>query len=223
METFEVYSQAAELVDIYALRYQVYCLERGFLPASRYPARLESDGFDRRSAHFAARSSNGLVAGTVRLVLSKGEPFPFELHCPPEEGFKRPPPEECAEVSRLAVRRDYRRRTGDTFYGVNARVRRGRAHEPDGSERRERSPLLVLGLYREAYRFSRANGIRYWYAAMERSLVRMLARHDFDFMPIGPECDYYGPVTPYVADLAKVERKLRKSKPELLEWFQHGA
>jgi len=55
------YFQARPIDDVpqllensYSLRYQVYCVERKFLPARDYPAGLEIDEFDRHSIHVGA-------------------------------------------------------------------------------------------------------------------------------------------------------------------------
>lgn len=212
---------------IFNLRYQVYCIECGFLDPLDYPNQLEIDPDDRRSVHFGATNNEGLLAGTSRLVLSNGsEPFPYALHCPSFHDFVPPPAHLCAEVSRLAVSRHYRRRKGDTLSGVNeldtARAGNVVATPATGREKRVGAPLLVLGLYREMFRYSKTHGIRYWYAAMERPLVRVLARYGFIFTPIGEERDYWGPVTPYIGDLWQLEDSLDRSNPELMNWFRYG-
>ena len=225
LECHEPASGHRELAEIYALRYQVYCLERGFLDALEYPGRLECDNDDVRSAHVAARNADGVTVGTARLVLSTpGQPFPFESHCPPFADFARPAAELSAEVSRLAVSKAYRRRAGDTPDGVNEQeIEEQPFTAPPGvTEKRANAPLLVLGLYREMIRYSLAHGIRSWYAAMERSLTRVLARYGFTFVPIGPERDYYGPVSPYIGDLQRILKDLEQTNPDLLWWFCHG-
>ena len=109
------------------------------------------------------------------------------------------------------------------MYGINPADLEGpRTPGERGADKRVNAPLLVLGLYREMYRYSRAHGIRYWYAAMERSLAKVLALYGFVFKPIGPEQDYYGPVTPYLGDLRDLEDLVRSYNPKLLDWFQHG-
>ena len=225
LHSYEQGSDGPELNELYALRYQIYCLECHFLNEARYPDGLEIDDYDQRSAHFAATNAEGVVAGTARLVLpAAGEPFPFIDHCPPFPDFKPPPAAESGEVSRLAVKREYRRRAGDTLWGINQSHLKGPS-APDESprgEKRVNAPLLVLGLYRQIYRFSCENGIRYWYAAMEKGLARVLRIYGFDFAPIGPESDYYGPVTPYLGDLRKLERELEASNPALMWWFRSG-
>ena len=54
------------------------------------------------------------------------------------------------------------------------------------------------------YAYSRKNGIRHWYAVMERPLARSLLRLNFAFKAIGPQTDYYGPVMPYLADIREL-------------------
>jgi N-acyl amino acid synthase of PEP-CTERM/exosortase system len=69
------------------------------------------------------------------------------------------------------------------------------------------------------YRYSRKNGIRYWYAAMERSLARSLDKMGFRFVPIGPQVDYYGPVTPHMVDLDELNERLKQENRFLAAWF----
>ena len=69
------------------------------------------------------------------------------------------------------------------------------------------------------HRHSQRNGIRWWYATMEQTLARSLAKMGFRFVPIGPEIDYYGPVTPFVTDLDELAVTLRRSNPFLAAWF----
>ncbi len=225
LHSYDCGSEVAELNDLYALRYQIYCLECHFLNAARYPDGLETDAYDARSAHFSATNAEGVVAGTARLVMPvQDEPLPFFDHCPPFDDFVPPPAAESGEVSRLAVKREYRRRAGDSLWGINESHLKGpsASDESPHGEKRVNAPLLVLGLYRQIYRFSCENGIRYWYAAMEKGLARVLRIYGFDFTPIGPESDYYGPVTPYLGDLRKLEEALEASNPALLWWFRSG-
>lgn len=70
------------------------------------------------------------------------------------------------------------------------------------------------------YQHSVRAGIRYWYAAMERPLARVLERMGFPFEQVGPETDYFGPVTPYMADLRRLEVLVGGRNPALLAWMQ---
>lgn len=216
-------STKMDLDAVFNLRYQVYCIEAGFLDPGDYPDQLEMDDDDQRSIHFGAKNSAGLLAGTSRLVLgSDDQPFPYATHCPPFDGFTPPPWQMSAEVSRLAVSKKYRRRAGDSMSGVNELDAAKIKPPPLPNDKRVGAPLLVLSLYREMFQYSKAHGIRYWYAAMERPLVRVLARYGFLFTPIGEQRDYWGPVTPYIGDLQQLENALDQSNPELMDWFRYG-
>lgn len=209
----------AAMQSIYELRYQVYCLECGFLSPADYPHGQESDEYDEESAHFCTRNLKDEVVGYVRLVPSdrKTGRFPWQRHCRTLiDGAALPPHDESAEVSRLMVRGDYRRRRGDTIVGLNQET-----DVPSASgERRVSSPQILLSMYRQMYIYSQRTGIRYWYAAMERSLARALTRMGFSFRQIGEEADYFGPVAPYLADLQELEISLAQSNPALLAWMQ---
>ena len=214
------------LKEIYKLRYEVYCLERHYLEASNCKEEMETDEYDDCSIHFAAYTLSNDIVGTVRLVQPHpGQQYPFQLHCVPFPEFTYPAADSAAEISRLVVRKTYRRRRGDSMEGISQDFREKgstKAIRPTSTvrgDKRGNSPLLLLGMYREMYRHSRQNGIRYWYAAMERSLARSLDKMGFKFVPIGPQVDYYGPVTPHMVDLNELNERLKRENKFLAAWF----
>lgn len=219
-------SADALLARICRLRYEVYCVERGFLDAAAYPDGIESDAYDRGAAHVAARALDGDLVGAVRLVRpGEGQSFPFEAQCQVFDGVVLPPRSEAGEVSRLIVKKTFRRRRGDSMEGVSSdfvkqRTSAGRRRVARAHEHRGNSPLLLLGMYRALYRYSVANGVRYWYAAMERSLARSLDRMGFPLVAIGPPGDYYGPVTLHMVDLRDLERRVEAANPFMAAWFK---
>lgn len=212
--------------DLFRLRYDVYCLERAFLKPDVAVAGLERDDYDDCSTHFAAYTEDEALVGTVRLVTPEpARAYPFQLHCSVFPHFQMPADAGCGEISRLAVRRSHRRRRADCLVGVPGFT--PVAVPPFGlapeQERRETdSPMLLLGMYREMYRHSRVHGIRYWFAAMERSLAFSLRKIGFRFEPIGPVADYYGKVTPYVLDLGAAIPELSVNNPPLSAWFDEA-
>lgn len=214
------------LKEIFRLRYEVYCLERNFLDGNDFNCGMESDDFDDCSIHFAAYTLTDEIIGTVRLVQpGVDRPFPFASHCQSFPEFALPHPDQAAEISRLVVRKTFRRRRGDSMEGISQDfMEKGKTEkiQPRTAMQRDKrgnSPLLLLGLYREMFRYSRQNDIRYWYAAMERSLARSLGKMGFQFKPIGPQVDYYGPVTLFMADLDELNERLHRENKFLAAWF----
>lgn len=209
----------ASFTAIEELRYQVYCQECGFLPPENYPDKRERDEHDADSAHFAALNEADDLVGYVRLVFPDAlEIFPFQMHCVSLlDGVILPPAAQTAEISRLMVHKHYRRRQGER---PPAGISSLEPEAPRAEDQRSPSPQIMLTLYREMYTYSVNNDIRYWYAAMERSLARILTRMNFGFQQIGPFTDYYGPVAPYVADLRVLEYQLGRRDPALLAWMR---
>ncbi|BCB26566.1 hypothetical protein SKTS_14520 [Sulfurimicrobium lacus] len=226
---FSVIDNAANLRDSYALRYEVYCHERGFLVPENYPSRLETDYFDQHSIHVGGVNKEGMLVGTLRLVLPSPLGFPLFEHCElfPEYQYLADPDRQdqfyAAEISRLAVSKSYRRRKNDGLYDL-ASEEDGGAFERNGNEvaHQRHRPEIILGLYKAMYQASKRQGVTHWFAAMEKTLLRLLRRYNFDFKPIGPELDYYGPVIPYLAAISDIEAGVRQRCPDMLEEFVQG-
>jgi len=87
-------------------------------------------------------------------------------------------------------------------------------------EERRNSPQILLSLYRQIYSYSLKHGIHYWYAAMERSLARIMDRMNFGFQQLGPPTDYYGVVAPYLANIRDTEILIGKKNQALLNWMR---
>lgn len=210
--------------ELFKLRYDVYCIERAFLNADDAFDGMEFDDYDDRSTHFAAYTMDETLIGTVRLVTPRPlQPFPFQLHCATFSHFRMPAHHQCGEISRLAVKRTHRRRRADSVRGIPgfAPLRQQPLMlTPEVERRNTNSPMLLLGMYREMYRHSRAKGIRYWFAAMERSLAYSLEKMGFLFRAIGPVSDYYGEVTPYLLDLGELMPELAARNPPLGAWLE---
>ena len=231
--TFVVGTDPRNEERIFALRYQVYCLERGFLPPEDYPNGLERDGYDAYSTHIAANNLTGIVVGGVRLVTPPdGEPFPFQAHCPRLFANRtNPQNHECAEISRLVISKLNRQRADDTLFGVPSQLLeeplsppstfdRRKAQRGD-SDRRKLQPEILLGLLRQVYRHCKLQNIGYWYMAMERPLARLLERiFYFSLEQIGEQVDYYGPVIPSILSVKHFEHALSRGDPLLFAWFQ---
>ena len=183
------------LQQSFELRYQVYCLERGFLPAERYPTAIETDAFDAHSLHIGTLDPLGALVGTARLVRPSAEGLPIFEHCQLSGGVELQRARVTGvEVSRLAVSRQYRRS-------------------------RDGGGALVVALYRSLYEVSKTFGYTHWLVATEPSLQRLVAKFGFPFRQIGPEVDYLGPVAPYLMDLSEFDRVVMSGKHSALETF----
>lgn len=184
----------------FQLRYQVYCLERGLLPAEDYPDHLETDAFDKHSIHIGTLDRSGTLVGTARLVRPNIAGLPIFDHCDisSDEIELHRAHSTMVELSRLAVSRQYRRP-------------------------RNGSGKLVVTLYRSLYETSKAFGYTHWLTATEPSLQRLVSKVGFPFRQVGPEIDYFGPVAPYLMDLREFDLSIYSGRFPVLRTFRLGS
>jgi N-acyl amino acid synthase of PEP-CTERM/exosortase system len=212
------------LESSYRLRYQVYCLERKFLPAENYPDQLEVDEFDLLSIHVGAVDACGELAGTARVVRTSDAGFPLVRHCTidPDEAALFGSHSTPVEVSRLSVSRNYSRRDGDGWYGSKGGLGFVAGATGRSRERRHRRGEVFLTLLKAVYQTTKRIGATHWLAATEQSMQRMLAQHGFPFRQIGPEIDYAGPVAPYAMDLREFDAVILSRRFQVLDEFLIG-
>ncbi len=227
---FEVIpADTSELLDeVFALRYQVYCVEHPFENPREHPDGREWDEYDARAVHALIRHRRtGCCAAAVRLILP--DPcypetvFPLERVCanslyeeanPWVSNLDRL---KSAEISRLAVSKTFRRRLGEaeTVSGVSSQAVYSDAQGPDS--RRRGFPHITLGLFAAIVRMSVDQGISHWLAVMEPTLLRLLQRFGIYFPPIGPLVEYHGLRQPTVAAAAAVVDGILRKRPDIWE------
>ena len=204
--------------DVFRLRYQVYCVENPFEDPADNPNGLETDAFDVRSTHsLLIHRPSCEMAGTVRLVLpnpeNPDESFAVQQVCrePLLRDPARFPVARMAEVSRFSISKNFRRRRGDTLYGITD----GRPLPAE--EERRVAPHMTLGLIESLVRMSVENDVSYWCAAMEPKLLRLLSRLGIYFDPIGPLVEFHGLRQPCFIKLDTFLNRVKAERPDVWE------
>lgn len=208
--------------EVYELRYQVYCKECGFIEEKDFPAKAEKDKYDAHSLHYVARDPD-LVIGTSRLVLESPEGFPLEEPCSGKlsidlSAYNR---KRVAEISRLAISKQYRRRKRDGLY-YTPDYNEPMSQKQEAQEVMRRIKPMAFGLYREMYQDCKRRGITHCVALMEKTLWLLLRMHNFVFRQIGEEVDFYGAVIPYICDIEVAEATMYKRSPNVYNYFLDG-
>jgi N-acyl amino acid synthase of PEP-CTERM/exosortase system len=211
---FNTYFQAVsadtrELIDkAFALRYQVYCLEREFEDPGLQAGKLETDQFDRHSVHsLVFHRPQEEPIGTARLILPQARPYSLPI----QDLLRKTglnacdyfPNHSVAEISRFAISKEFRRRKVETGALAEAEAKRER-----------HGNLPCLGLVQMVLRQSIELGIEYWGAVMEPQLLRMLALMGIRFQPIGPLVSYHGLRQPSFCHIPVMMRNMALTKPE---------
>lgn len=184
------------------VRYRVYCEEFGFEPLERCPGQREQDDFDSQSincliTHLPSDSPAGCVRMVPTLPGDPGAVLPFEKFCGDSldqqllDSMALDRTTVC-EISRLAVDRDFRRRSGEheTRFGSPT-------HLGFSEEEKRTLPFIAVSAYLAATAITAHTGRTNVFAMMEPFLPRLLKRAGIRFTRVGEDIDYHGLRAPY--------------------------
>ena len=217
--------------EIYKLRYDVYVSEFGFEKKEDHPLGLEKDIYDPYSVELAAieqiDENTQKVIGTIRLILHSENGFPIENVAPTDFKGEKPPIEKIAEISRLTINKDYRRRQGDGLFGVESYLKASEGGTlPNKGRTRKKiiriQPFLILGLFKELYHVSKKLGITHWYMITEKKLWYALKRFNLIFRQIGEPVYYHGLRIPYLGVIDEIEQDLMNKHMNFYQDFLVG-
>lgn len=247
----KIVSDEKELEKIFKLRYKVYCQEWGFDSHVDHNSRMITDKYDEHALHFVACDDAQKIIGAIMLILNASAGYPIENCCELNIDCNELPREHVAEISRLVIHRDYRRRAEDKYIYGHDEDRRsiGSFHFPQSyagysthyrraddkfrmrqnsrrstesySDRRRRHEVLI-SLYKAVYQESKRRDISHWYTFLTQGILNLLVRFGFEFREIGDPVDYHGIRTPYLAEIAKMEQEMLNKAPELYDEFNRG-
>jgi N-acyl amino acid synthase of PEP-CTERM/exosortase system len=215
----------ASLRAIYQLRYQVYVNECGFEKQEDHPSGLERDEYDQHSIHFyACPKDTGDAIGTIRIILGAETLLPVEKHFNIKKLSESIRRDQIAEISRLAVSKDYRCRALDRAIHATKQFTNNHplTNEVINRFRRQFEQDLVRGLYVSLYRDSKARGLTHWFAVMTNGLHMILRRWGINFEQIGPSRDYHGLRTPYIINIENIEQSIQRNYPSMFLEAQNG-
>ena len=182
--------------EVYKLRYQVYCVETGFLNPEHYPDGLEFDEFEKQSLHYLIRHrKSGEYAATTRLILPDAtnpeKLFPIELHSEIDNVAVMQPINRIhlGEVSRFCVSKTFKKRKHEahTLAGIDEEW-------PDyfTLDERRTFPHIAIALIACFIKGSHENNIHYLFACMEPAFFRFVSPLGIKLTKIGPLADYHG-------------------------------
>tara|TARA_R110001583_G_scaffold25440_5_gene92044 strand:- start:2144 stop:2947 length:804 start_codon:yes stop_codon:yes gene_type:complete len=209
--------------EVYELRYQVYCIDRPFEDPNCFADKREHDAYDLRSAHALIRHKmTGDSVATVRLVMTGDNPeqadFPMEDPCihrmgqQARDAFAGARREQIAEISRMAVSREFRRRLNEdeSSSGTNDFV-----CYSDSENGKRAMPYISLGLFAAILQMSVRHNITHWMAVMEPAQLRLLKRFGVEFDHVGPVMEYHGRRRPAFTEAASLIDGIKKRRPDV--------
>ena len=209
---------------VYGIRYRVYCDEFKYESVDLYPDKEEKDEYDDYSVHcLIVHKATKKPAGCVRLVPAYHEnsdiQLPFEAHCP--ESLDREYIDDLqlnqktvCEISRLAVDRFFRRRTGEEL------TRFGELEGLNFSKQEQRTfSLIAIAAFLAATALTDITKKTNVFAMMEPFLPRLLKRSGIVFQKVGMDVDYRGIRAPYFIRTQSALDNMHGDLKELYDWI----
>ncbi|MBE7526674.1 MAG: PEP-CTERM/exosortase system-associated acyltransferase [Burkholderiales bacterium] len=188
------------LEAVYDLRYRVLCIHNatpGF-DMTKYPNKLENDGYDNRSTHLLLRHRpTGIFIGTTRLILPDPKnseiKFPTELRTRFYPGFvlNESSRKYTAEISRFVMLNDFFKRKGEQNMLSQS------IETEQKTQERRRFPHPMLALVVGIAQLCARHHVYHVISSMEPALNRLLGFYGLQLNPVGPSADYHGLRTPY--------------------------
>ncbi len=186
----------------YHLRHEVYARELGW--ESTRADEIETDRYDRHAVHCLMRAvATHRFVGCARLILSDPDnpdaPLPFETNCAKQLDVgiidpARVDRSRIAEISRLAVVGQYRRRPGEAGHAFTI-------NDEFGIAPRIRLPYLTLGLYLALIAQARWHKIETVFLLAEPALARSIGHLGIEIRPIGAQVEHHGQRIPAMMDV----------------------
>lgn len=202
----------ADKEGVFFVRHDVYARELGFEPVR--PDQRETDSYDARAVHCLMRTAEASqrLVGCARVVLTDPKApeslLPFETAC--RDSLYRDqidpsklPRDRVAEVSRLAVLSDFRRRRGEDHKEVAIDV------SDFGDAQQPRFPYIPVGLYMAAVLIAQRHNIEYLFTLTEPRLAEHFAKLGVKIVPIGAPIEHRGQRVPSLIHARTVEAGLR--------------
>jgi len=169
----------------YNLRYQIFCLEKGFEEADKFKDEMEKDIYDDNAIHFLVKGNNRWI-GSFRLVIDQFGNLPFQKVSALGSSQFLQRNLEIAEFSRLGILRPFQK------------LRNGQPPK----ESSENESEIMLKMIHAGVDYCRTNGIGHIIILCRRSISRVLNQFGLEARPIGPAVFHHGPRIPFVFNLA---------------------
>ncbi|MGQ5522120.1 PEP-CTERM/exosortase system-associated acyltransferase [Chitinimonas sp. PSY-7] len=207
--------------EVFRVRHSVYCSDLHF--ESEREDGEESDDYDAHSilCLLRTRGSNAKPVGCCRMILTNpahpAEELPFEHHCTTTLDRSLIDPasldrRRIAEVSRLAVVSDFRRRKEEQERPISISEQ-----DFDQVGGASRFPFIPVSLYLACVVISLRVGIDHLFVLTEPRLAKHFSKIGFDIRQIGDAIEHRGLRVPSHLSPAVIEQNLKPMLRPLYE------
>jgi len=203
------------------IRYQVFCLDKGFEDPCAFSAAQETDAWDDQSAHFIVQNkhSEQWVAATRLVVPRKGHPLPVDSLGALDRHLLDDPKMALGEISRFCI------------IGNRSRVEINSQLQPEpnsleawgiGAIGKKQQFEVTLGMMRAAGIYALKRDINFCVMLITDAFARMLRTLGVPLEPVGPVTDHRGLRTAYVVDLRASVMSMAKKSSTVRDFFRRA-
>jgi N-acyl amino acid synthase of PEP-CTERM/exosortase system len=203
------------------IRYQVFCLDRGFEDPNAFSAAQETDAWDDRSAHFIVQNkkTQQWVAAT-RIVLPKpGQPLPVDSLGAFERNNLEDPSLPIAEVSRFCIIRNR----------LPASAINAEKPAPDsleawgiGTVGKTQQFEVTLGMMRTFIIYLLKRDLVHGVILVTDAFARLLRKLGFVLHQVGPPIEHRGSRTAYLVDMRETAMSMASKSTAVRDMFKRS-
>jgi N-acyl amino acid synthase of PEP-CTERM/exosortase system len=203
------------------IRYQVFCLDRGFEDPDAFSSALETDAWDDQSAHFIVQNKNTRqwVAAT-RLVLPKPDrPLPVDSLGVFDRRFLDDPGLLVGEISRFCIigNRSQVQVDGGLHPEPNSLAAWGIGAIGSGQQFE-----VTLGMIRAAGIYALKRGVNFCIMLITDAFARLLRKLGVTLRQAGPVAEHRGMRTPYLVDMRESVMSMAKKSSAVRNLFRRS-
>ncbi len=203
------------------IRYQVFCLDKGFEDPEAFSSAEETDAWDDQSAHFIVqnRHTHQWVAATRLVLPAPDRPLPVDSLDVFDRDVLDDPRRLVGEISRFCII------SNRSDVEVNSDLQPA----PDslaawgvGTVGRKQQFEVTLGMIRAAGIYALKRNIDYCVLLITHPFARMLRTLGVTLQQAGPATDYRGMRTPYLVDMRESVVSMAAKSPAVRDLFRRA-
>ncbi len=203
------------------IRYQVFCLDRGFEDPGAFSTAQETDAWDDQSAHFIVqnKSTQQWVAATRIVLPKRGRPLPvdtlgaFDRRCLDDQHAA------VSEISRFCIIRN-------KAVGLQGA---GAAEDPNSLEAWGIGAVgsaeqfeVTIGMIRTLVIFVLKRNLKYCVFLVTDAFARLLTKLGLNLKQVGPPTQHRGMRTAYVIDMRETALLMSKRSSMVRDMYRRS-
>jgi N-acyl amino acid synthase of PEP-CTERM/exosortase system len=204
------------------IRYQVFCLDKGFEDPGAFSAAQETDAWDDRSAHFIVqnKSTRQWVAATRIVLPKRGALLPVDRLGAFDRDCLENPDLEVAEISRFCIIRNR------AVAGAERGVVQLPPNSPEawgiGPIGKAQQFEVTIGMIRTLVIFILKRDLTYCVLLVTDAFARLLRKLGLKLTQVGPAVEHRGMRTAYMIDMRETAMRMSKRSSMVRGMFRRS-